>query len=222
MDQGTSIPPKGMDEIMTMQQQRIGKSFFNLSSKVLFPCLALLFSTSIMAKDSIEISSSNDFEAPDIAHNLDTDVTRDKKGNVVIRAVVTDEFSVNSVSVFFRDSGNNKYRKRPMLPDTKMGKSVYKADIPKTALSGERIEYYFEADDKVGNKKLKGLEFSPLKREIANLPLINGNSFNIAEKKPEPKKIKTVHIEEPTAAPKPVREAPSTSLDAPMVWIPGF
>lgn len=204
-----------------MQNQRT-TSRFTLLSKTALLCACLLFTTASMAKDSIEISSSNDFEAPDIKHNLDSDVSRDKKGNVVIRAIVTDEFSVNSVSVFFRDTGNNKYRKRPMLPDTKKGKDVYKADIPKTALSGERIEYYFEADDKVGNKKLKGLEFSPLKREIANLPLVNGHSVNIAEKKPEPEKIQTVHIEEPSSAPKTVREAPASSLDAPMVWIPGF
>ena len=211
---------------MKMNYRKHTFSYLKRNITAAMSCVTLLLLVqNVMAKDSIEISSSNDFEAPEIEHNLKNDVTRDKKGNVVIKAKVTDEYSVNSVSLFFRDSGNNKYRKREMLLEGASKDSIYKASIPKAALGGDRIEYYFEADDKVGNKKLKGLEFSPLKREISDLAIVNGNSVNIAEKTPEPetKKAAAAPAEEPVdSEPKVVREVPTTSLDAPMVWIPGF
>lgn len=184
----------------------------------LFLLCLLFYINPAVAKDSIEISSSNDFEAPEISHDIDKDITRDHKGNVTIRAQVTDEFSINVVVLFFRDAENNKYRKRTMLPDTELGDNIYKSVIPSTALSGERIEYYFEADDKVGNKKLKGLEFSPLKRDIEELALGNGTKEN------EEAQLAQQEAEKVEDAKKDAKEwdHPMTSMDAPIIWIPGL
>ncbi|MDH5546757.1 MAG: hypothetical protein OEZ43_14285 [Gammaproteobacteria bacterium] len=183
-------------------------------------CLSLFLTNAGFARDSIEISTNNDFEAPDILHNTDTDISRDKQGNVMVSAKVTDEFSVNSVTIYFRDSNSNKYRSRPMSLDNDRGQDVYIVRIPSNAISGERIEYYFEADDKVGNKKLKGLEFSPLRRLLSDLAIKNGETETLAKTNSAEKDPVSSALELDTPVVKP--DQPIDSIDFPMVWMPGL
>ncbi len=183
--------------------------------------ILLVFSMTAVAKDTIEISSSNDFDAPEIEHDPQTDVVRDRQGNILIRAKVYDEFSVNHVLLYFRDSDNKKYRKRPMQANASLGEDMYQASIPKTAISGDRIEYYFEADDNSGNKKLKGLDFSPLERQIADIAIVNTNNVDIS-KTPRTEKTATVKVEKPAEKPTQPSKPGPEPLDKPMVWMPGF
>ncbi|MDH5545152.1 MAG: hypothetical protein OEZ43_06130 [Gammaproteobacteria bacterium] len=184
-------------------------------------CVFFILTMPALARDSIEISSSNDFEAPNIEHDLNNDVLKDKAGDIVVRVRVTDEFSVNSVSLFFRDSDSNKYRKRPMLA-AKGEKDIFEASIPAGSVTGSRIEYYFEADDKVGNKKLKGLEFSPLKMELARLGIQKETPKPAVSKTDSIAQTKPVEKAEEPATSEPAHDQPLTSTDFPMVWIPGL
>ena len=179
-------------------------------SVYLFILIFFAFNVPVMARDTIEISSSNDFEAPKVEHDLSKDINKDRAGNVIVKARVTDEFSVNSVFLYFRDSLNNKFRKREMQISPGLGKAMYTATVPKESLSDVRIEYYFEAIDKVGNKKLKGLEFSPLKKELHSLSVLDEHDDT---------KIVKPSIEVKIAEPS---KKPAKALSEPMVWVPGL
>lgn len=195
--------------------------FFSAKTKLRFLSIILIafffvfFISNIAAKDTIEISSSNDFEAPNIEHDLNNDISKDKEGNIVLKAKVTDEFSVSSVFLYFRDSENNKFRKREMRPAEDLGKEMFRAIVPKDSLSAAQIEYYFEASDKVGNKKLKGLEFSPLKKELVGLSVLNGMEVtNTADS--------NLAVENTNDSSDQLNKKEEQILNKPMVWVPGL
>lgn len=78
----------------------------------------------------------------------------------------TDEGGIESVTLFFRLSGEQEYESILMQRDLDVP-DRYEASVENTATSNTAIEYYIQAEDAVGNIVLKGFSFDPLVRQIA-------------------------------------------------------
>ena len=169
--------------------------------------LTILFtfsvSLAIQAAESVEFISKSDIEAPNIKHNIENDIYNTSKSDIHIQATVTDDIKLKSVVVYFRGEKNKNYRKRLMHGNDNQQSTYYSTDIPRKEFSESLIEYYIEANDTSGNRKLVGMSFSPLKRDLetlgkgkANIGKVKSNTLN--------------------------RETPNSSLDYALDWVPGF
>ena len=81
-----------------------------------------------------------------------------------ISVVATDNKKVARVTVYYRPGGEIEYRSGEMV-STDHDRYAYL--IPGSDIRGERLEFYFIAEDEVGNRTMKGSSSAPLIRAIA-------------------------------------------------------
>ncbi len=111
--------------------------------------------------------SGNDMVAPNINHQLQTRGRVEAGNPVEITAVVRDDDGVAAVTLYYRNIGGEEYTRLPMqLRDL----DLYGVTIPGAQVSAPGIEYYIQAEDKVGNLSFKGATFSPIQLAIKGGP----------------------------------------------------
>lgn len=103
-----------------------------------------------------------DVEPPLIEHDIITDV--DAASRQSFFATVVDDDELDSVSLFYRFSGESTYS--VVLMNRVSFSSTYIAHIPTSADNDQNIEYYIQARDKAGNRTVRGYAFNPLVRVI--------------------------------------------------------
>jgi hypothetical protein len=75
-----------------------------------------------------------------------------------IRATVTDNVGVKSVTIFYRDKGETEFQRKEMARES--GTDEYSVTLPEIMAPG--VEYYIQATDQAGNSLLHGHTFAPL------------------------------------------------------------
>ncbi|WP_455212859.1 hypothetical protein, partial [Kaarinaea lacus] len=107
---------------------------------------------------------TGDLVAPEVSHEVITD-TLEAGSSVQIKATVTDNVGVKSVTLFYRIKGEEEYERANMirLGDT----DEYSVTLGKKDLVEPGIEYYIQAVDLAGNSLLHGYSFSPLAVNVA-------------------------------------------------------
>jgi hypothetical protein len=102
---------------------------------------------------------SGDLIAPEISHEALPN-SLDAGSSVQIKAKVTDNVGVKSVTLFFRTKGAQEYKRAAMnrLGDT----DEFAVTLGKDDLVAPGIDYYIQAMDLAGNSVLQGYSFSPL------------------------------------------------------------
>ena len=102
---------------------------------------------------------SGDLVAPEVSHEVIAD-SLEAGSSVQIKATVTDNVGVKSVTLFYRTKGEEEYKRVNM---NRMGESnEYAITLGKMDLVEPGIEYYIQAMDLAGNSLLHGYSFSPL------------------------------------------------------------
>ena len=138
---------------------------------------------------------SGDLIVPEVIHKPDTSNVRSGDSKA-IRATVTDNVGIKSVTLFYRPIGAKNYVRLEMKPVA--GSDDYEAVVSDIESPG--IEYYIQATDLAGNTLLNGYEFSPL--VISATEAKGGNDAAVGEN---------------TADSKPA--AASSSFDKKWLWI---
>ncbi|MGD8941433.1 MAG: hypothetical protein PVJ72_18795 [Gammaproteobacteria bacterium] len=102
---------------------------------------------------------SGDLIAPEVSHEV-IPGTLEAGSSVQIKATVTDNVGVKSVTLFYRTKGEEEYKRISMnrIGDT----NEYAVTLGKKDLVEPGIEYYIQAMDLAGNSLLHGYSFSPL------------------------------------------------------------
>lgn len=156
---------------------------------IIIICNSLLF-LPIAQAESLALPSG-DVIAPEIKHvPFKTNISSNELAK--IRATVTDNVAVKSVTVFYRDQvGATEYKRKVM--DRELGTDDFVTTLPKVAAPG--LEYFIQATDRAGNTILHGHTFSPLtinvatgkgatdKQEVAKAAQKSGPSMEPAEGK---------------------------------------
>jgi hypothetical protein len=102
---------------------------------------------------------SGDLVAPEVSHEVIPD-SLEAGSSVQIKATVTDNVGVKSVTLFYRTKGEEEYKRITM---NRIGESnEYAVTLGKQDLVEPGIEYYIQAMDLAGNSLLHGYSFSPL------------------------------------------------------------
>jgi hypothetical protein len=102
---------------------------------------------------------SGDLVAPEVSHEVIPD-SLEAGSSVQIKATVTDNVGVKSVTLFYRTKGEEEYKRITM---NRIGESnEYAVTLGKKDLIEPGIEYYIQAMDLAGNSLLHGYSFSPL------------------------------------------------------------
>jgi len=124
---------------------------------VIFISQSLIF-ISFAHADQLALPSG-DLIAPQISHEpLEESV---KAGsNQEIKATITDNVGIKSVTLFYRNTGTESYKRVKMEHVENTNEYVTTLGIEDTAEPG--IEYYIQAVDLAGNALLHGYSFSPL------------------------------------------------------------
>jgi len=106
---------------------------------------------------------TGDLVAPEVSHEVISD-SLEAGSSIQIKATVTDNVGVKAVTLFYRTTGTEEYRRVSMnrLGDT----DEYAVTLGKTELIEPGIEYYIQAMDLAGNSLLHGYSFSPLKVSV--------------------------------------------------------
>ncbi|NOX42114.1 MAG: hypothetical protein GXP19_00015 [Gammaproteobacteria bacterium] len=100
---------------------------------------------------------SGDLIAPEIKQTpITKNVPPGERAN--IHATVTDNVSVKTVSVFYRNVGATEFKRTEMMRE--LGTDDYSVTLPEIMEPG--VEYYIQATDQAGNTILHGHTFSPL------------------------------------------------------------
>jgi hypothetical protein len=102
---------------------------------------------------------SGDLVAPEVSHEV-IPGTLEAGSSLQIKATVTDNVGVKSVTLFYRTKGQEEYKRVAMnrIGDT----NEYAVTLGKEDLVEPGIEYYIQAMDLAGNSLLHGYSFSPL------------------------------------------------------------
>lgn len=102
---------------------------------------------------------SGDLIAPEVSHEV-IPGSLEAGSSVQIKATVTDNVGVKSVTLFYRTKGAQDYKRAIMnrIDDT----DEYAVTLGKDDLVAPGIEYYIQAMDLAGNSVLQGYSFSPL------------------------------------------------------------
>jgi len=79
-------------------------------------------------------------------------------------ADVRDDVEVVLVALFYRRAGEVGYIELPMQPAD--GSNFYTATLSTDADDTRSIEYYIQAEDRAGNRSIKGFVFDPLTRTL--------------------------------------------------------
>jgi|SRR5581483_72041 len=77
----------------------------------------------------------------------------------VIEAVVTDNFEVEEVTLYYRVKGAETYSPIRMEP---VNEDLFSVTLPSQEVTTGQIEYYIEATDPSGNISFRGFSFTPL------------------------------------------------------------
>ena len=102
---------------------------------------------------------SGDLIAPEVSHEV-IPGSLEAGSTVQIKATVTDNVGVKSVTLFYRTKGVQDYKRAVM---NRVGDSdEYAITLGKDDLIEPGIEYYIQAMDLAGNSVLQGYSFSPL------------------------------------------------------------
>jgi hypothetical protein len=96
-------------------------------------------------------------EPPTVQHDLIAGTTPGQ--DATLTADVTDDASVERVTLFYRDQGDLAYSRREM---SNTSGDTYEATIPGTEISDSGIEYYIEAEDDFGITNSEGFSDDPL------------------------------------------------------------
>lgn len=107
-----------------------------------------------------------DVEPPLIEHAITDAVEASSRQSFV--ATVVDDAELDNVSLYYRFQDDPAYGVVPMQRVSYS--STYIAHIPTNLDDARNIEYYIQAQDKAGNRTVRGYAFNPLLREI-NRPL---------------------------------------------------
>jgi len=106
-----------------------------------------------------------DVEPPLIEHAIVDVVEASFRQSFV--ATVVDDAELDNVSLYYRFQNDPSYG--AVLMQRVSYSSTYIVHIPTDPDSARNIEYYIQAQDKAGNRTVRGYAFNPLLREI-NLP----------------------------------------------------
>lgn len=102
---------------------------------------------------------SGDLIAPEVSHEV-IPGSLEAGSSVQIKATVTDNVGVKSVTLFYRTKGTEEYKRAAM---NRIGETdQYAITLGKDDLVAPGIEYYIQAMDLAGNSLLHGYSFSPL------------------------------------------------------------
>ncbi|MFK7853525.1 MAG: hypothetical protein AB8B79_05405 [Granulosicoccus sp.] len=137
--------------------RQIKKAFISVVSA----CFAI---TVVFSNGAFAQSTERDFEAPIIEHEqIDGGTSGDVETFV---ATVVDNDELQSVSLFYRYSGEADYVELVMQPVASSSYYSAKVDTAEAKEAAESIEYYIRAEDVSGNLVLKGFVFEPLVRSL--------------------------------------------------------
>lgn len=137
--------------------RQLKKAFISVVSA----CFAI---TVVFSNGAFAQSGERDFEAPIIEHEqIDGGTSGDVETFV---ATVVDNEELQSVSLFYRYSGESEYVELVMQPVASSSYYSAKVDTSEASEAAEAIEYYIRAEDVSGNLVLKGFVFEPLVRSL--------------------------------------------------------
>jgi hypothetical protein len=125
--------------------------------------IALLLSVGIIYTPILKAAQlslpAGDLVAPEVSHQVIPD-SLEAGSSVQIKATVTDNVGVKSVTLFYRTVGEEEYKRTNM---NRIGETdEYAVTLGKEALVEPGVEYYIQAMDLAGNSLLHGYSFSPL------------------------------------------------------------
>ena len=118
--------------------------------------LSLIYSP-VVRSEQLSLPSS-DLVAPKVIHEP-IEQTISAGSERKFTAIVTDNVSVQSVTLFYRTIGDKSYKRKAMISS---GADTYSATLDSEAMIAPGIEYYIQATDTSGNNLLHGYSFSPL------------------------------------------------------------
>jgi hypothetical protein len=157
---------------------------------VLLLCQLLILSPLVYA-DQLSLPTS-DLVAPEVSHKA-INTTLQEGQSFKLRATVTDNVAVKSVTLFYRIIGSADYQSVNM--NRTEGSDEYSVMLGYDEVLSPGIEYYIQAVDKAGNSLLHGYSFSPLKISVANesVPPLTQNQSedSLPSSTSEPKKKKS-------------------------------
>ncbi|MBI1823069.1 MAG: hypothetical protein HY200_00810 [Nitrospirae bacterium] len=116
-------------------------------------CILLLLHTGF-AKEIIEIDQT----APTLSYIPKSESIESGKA-LEISIQATDNQNVKRVTLFYRLISNGEYHSAEMI---RTDQDHYAYVIPGDEIYGERLEYYFTAEDNAGNRTMKGFSATPL------------------------------------------------------------
>ena len=120
-------------------------------------CVGIIY-TPILRAAQLSLPSG-DLIAPEVSHEVIPE-SLEAGSSVQIKATVTDNVGVKSVTLFYRTKGAEEYKRLAM---NRIGDSdEYAVTLGKEDLVEPGIEYYIQAMDLAGNSLLHGYSFSPL------------------------------------------------------------
>ena len=93
-------------------------------------------------RSNLAVATPVDTILPTLSHSAETVALY--KENLTIRAEVTDNIMVSSVTLFFRSGGDSNWVQREMIATAS---SRYSATIEGAQFVGERLEYYIQVKD---------------------------------------------------------------------------
>ncbi|KPJ96524.1 MAG: hypothetical protein AMJ53_00615 [Gammaproteobacteria bacterium SG8_11] len=136
---------------------------------IFFLIESLLFSSFIHA-EQLSLPAA-DVSAPEVEHEP---VNEPLSVGAMhqIKATVTDNVGVETVSLFYRRAGDSQYIRKAMLREAK-DSDIYSITLGTKDLAAPGIEYYIQATDVAGNSVLYGYSFEPIKLSVltnADLP----------------------------------------------------
>ena len=142
----------------------------------LFLCAGFIY-TPILQAAQLSLPSG-DLIAPEVSHEV-IPGTLQAGSSLQIKATVTDNVGVKSVTLFYRTKGVEEYKRISM---NRIGDSdEYAVTLGKDDLVAPGIEYYIQAMDLAGNSLLHGYSFSPLAVNVVP-PSAPKASEGVAEK----------------------------------------
>ena len=132
---------------------------------IFFMSLGLVYLSTAFA-DQLSLPSA-DLVAPEVNHEGYTKAVV-AGTHVQLKATVTDNVGVKTVTLYYRVKGGGEYNRTSM---TRIGNSdEYFATIPSEKVVEPGIEYYIQAVDLAGNALLHGYSFSPLIVGVSQTP----------------------------------------------------
>jgi len=134
------------------------KKLFRTGFALWFALTQVMFGTSAAFAQSGLI----DVEPPLIEHEIISEVEADTRQTFF--ATVVDDDELDSVSLYYRFSGDPTYS--VVLMNRVSYSSTYIVHLPTDSASDRNIEYYIQARDKAGNRTVRGYAFNPLVRNI--------------------------------------------------------